>query len=57
MIKRESFKGLIFTLRVSKARNSPASKTNPLQIKRNDSQVSELSEVQTPTIAGKSLGY
>ena len=56
-IKRESFKGLMFTLRVAKARYSPANKTTPLQAKRNDNQVNDSSEVQTPTMAGKSLAY
>lgn len=56
-MKRESFKGLMFTLRVAKARNSPATKTNPLHTKRHDNQVSEMLEVHTPTMAGKSLAY
>jgi len=49
--------GLIFTLRVSKARNSPANKTNPFNPKKNGNHINELSEVQTPTMAGKSLAY
>ena len=56
-MKRESFKGLMFTLRVAKARNSPATKTNPLHTKRHDNHISEILEVHTPTMAGKLLSY
>ena len=55
--KRESFKAKFFILRVSKARNSPVNSMNPLYAKRIDSQVIELSEVQTPIMAGKSSAY
>ena len=55
IMNRDSFKDLIFTLRVSNARKSPASKIIPLHAKKAGSHSDELSEEQTLMIAGKSL--
>ena len=56
-IKRDSFNETIFTLRVSKARNSPNNKIHPLYANTTISQVNESSDVQTPTITGRSPSY
>ena len=56
-MNRDSFKDLIFTLRVSNARNSPASKMIPLLAKNAGSHTEESLEEQTLIIAGKSLAY
>ena len=55
--KRDSFNDMIFTLRVSKARNNPANKTAPFHVKRTGSHAKEPLDVQIPTILGKSLAY
>ena len=54
---RDSFNDLIFTLRVSKERNNPTSKTTPLHAKRTGNHAREPSDVQIPNILGKSSAY